>query len=473
VKLTPLSEERIISSLTGKEDGSVFPAKIRTYGYMTVCLNTPCGPIEGNLRGSCREFLGVRYAFAGRFEYPVPVTSWEGVFDARNFGSACPQTRAYYEHLEIPERMFYHKEFRDNVSFRYDEDCLNLNIYTPLDPKNCPVIVYIHGGGFNSGANSETYLDGEAFARRGIILAAIHYRVGILGYFTHRELEEQNGHDGNFGMADQLEAIRWVKNNISAFGGDPENITLLGQSAGAISIQYLCLCDQSSGLFQRAAMMSGGGKFPDFALPRPVSSTREYWLDYMHRAGADSLEQLRQMDLLALFTGVERIKEARKDNTYNTMPVIDGYYLKAPVRELIRTLRKLDYLLGYTNHDMYTILMAIISHKYARENSAFLYFFDVDAKGDNNKAFHSSDLRYVFGTLARSHRPYDEEDARISELMTDYFSNFARSGDPNGPGLPPWKRSGSRALVISSSHPKMGYPNWWKLLCNTFLGDPK
>lgn len=441
---------------------------------MPAFRQTRCGAIQGNIKEGYEEYLGIRYATAGRFEYPVPVTSWQGVYDATRFGDACQQTRAWFEHLEIPERMFYHKEYRDGITFHYSEDCLNLNIYTPSGSGLHPVILFIHGGGFNSGCSWESCYDGKAFARQGIVLVTIQYRVGVLGYLTHEDICRQYGHDGNFGLADQLEAIRWVKANIADYGGDPENITLMGQSAGAISIQYLCLCEQCRGLFQRVIMMSGGGLFPHFSLPRPAEKTRSYWLELMQLAGVESLTQFKNLSPEKIFEAVEEIKKKRKDSVFNTMPVIDHYLLTDSINRLIRSPLPVDTMIGYTNNDMYAFLMGIIAHRYTKQVKAWLYCFDIDAPGtDNNGAFHSSDLRYVFGTLERSFRPYSAHDYEVSAQMTQYFANFARTGNPNSAGLPQWVRNGKKALRISD-HLYMSALPFRKLFINTLTkGDPK
>ncbi|MBR0041194.1 MAG: carboxylesterase family protein [Oscillospiraceae bacterium] len=443
----------------------------------SVTLQTDCGALRGNERENCLEFLGVPYAHAGRFEYAVPVEKWDGVLDATRPGPACPQNRAWHEHLENPTRRFYKREFREGSVFVYDEDCLNLNIFTPKKAEGCPVILFFHGGGFDSGINSEDPFDGAAFAARGIVTVFANYRLGPLGWLTHEEIRAKTGRDGNFGLDDQLAAIRWVKQNIAAFGGDGGNITLLGQSAGAISIQYHCLNHANAGLFRRAAMMSGGGMFPRFALPRRAEDTHAYWRDYMDAAGCATLDELRSASLDTLFDAVEEIKKRRKDSIYNTMPVIDGVLLPAPVDELIKTPLPLDYLLGFTNTDMYAPLMAYIALRFARANGGYVYFFDLDAPGDGNGGFHSSDLRYMFGTLASSWRPYGARDEGASGQLLGYLSNFARTGEPNGPGLPPWERTGkgrARVLRIASESTKMSYVNYWRLSSN-FLkrGDPK
>ena len=151
----------------------------------SVTLETPCGTLQGNERENCFEFLGVPYAHAGRFEYAQMGENWAGVLDASRPGPACPQNRAVHEHLENPTRRFYKREFRAGSVFTYGEDCLNLNVFTPKEAKNCPVILFFHGGGFDSGINSEDPFDGAAFAAHGIVTVFANYRLGPLGWLTH------------------------------------------------------------------------------------------------------------------------------------------------------------------------------------------------------------------------------------------------------------------------------------------------
>ena len=438
-----------------------------------ILRQTPLGAIRGLDNGKCLAFLGVPFGRAGRFEYAQLVESWEGVLDATRFGPGCPQNRAVHEHLEDPVRRFYKKEYREGSEFTYSEDCLNLNVYAPYGAQNAPVILFFYGGGFDSGLNAEDPFDGSALAERGAVVVVANYRVGPLGYLTHEKIQQRYGRDGNFGLDDQLTAIRWVKAHIGAFGGDGENMTLLGQSAGAISIQYLCLNPAHKGLFRRAAMMSGGGMFPKFALPRPAESTRDYWLQFMASMGCQTFEELKAAPLADIFDAVEKIRALRKDTVYHTMPVIDGALLPGPVDRLIKTPLQVDYLIGFTNNDMYAPVMAYIGQRFGRANGAYLYCFDLDAPGDGNRAFHSSDLRYMFGTLDRSWRPYGPRDYEASGQMMDYLVNFARTGDPNGPGLPLWKR-GKPALRIGPEGTGMGRVAYGRLLKNMLIkGDPK
>ncbi len=429
-----------------------------------------CGALRGLDTGRGLAFLGVPFAKAGRFCYAEQLDSWDGVLDATKPGPGCPQNRAVHEHLEHPTRRFYKREFRENFEASYSEDCLNLNIYAPYEAQDAPVILFFYGGGFDSGLNAENTFNGEALAAQGVITVFANYRVGMLGYLTHEEIKQKYGREGNFGLDDQLTALRWVRAHIASFGGDPENITLMGQSAGAISVQLLCLNHENGGLFRRAVMMSGSGKFPDFALPRPAGQTREYWEQFIEVSGCRDLEELRRAPLSLLFDTVEKMKELRRDATYNTMPVVDGVLVPRPVGEMIRDPLPLDYLIGYTNADMFAPIMAWIGNRFGRQTEAYVYFFDLDAPGDDNRAFHSSDLRYIFDTLAKSWRPYSERDHEAAREMTAYLANFARCGDPNGAGLPRWEKAGTglraRVLRIGREKTAMGCAAYGKLLCN-------
>ncbi len=433
---------------------------------------TDLGPIRGLEREKDYAFLGIRYGEAERFAYARSVDRWEGTYDATKFGDACSQYRTYFPHLEVPERLFYHREFREGLTFTYSEDCLNLNIYTPKEGEKLPVLVYVHGGGFNSMCNHEGYLDGAGYAGRGVILAAVNYRVGVFGYLTDEEILKKYGRDGNFGLDDILVALKWVKTHIASFGGDPDRITVMGQSAGAISLQYLCLSQKAKGLFGQAILLSGAGLFPKMGRPKSCEDTRSYWKAVMEKAGADSFDAFRKMDEKTILTAIEEIKKERTDNTVNTQPVIDGYLLEEDTARLIRHPLPLNYMLGTTSCDMFNLVLYHMAWKFGRANKAYRYFFDIDAPGDDNKAFHSSDLRYFFGTLTESWRPYTDKDREISDRIMDYVAAFAATGDPNGEGRPEWRRNG-KPLTFRREGIGPRRPDPVKLLVNTFQGDPK
>ncbi len=442
-----------------------------------ITWKTTMGTFLGSECDDACAFLAVPYAGAKRFEYCERIDHYEKTVDATKMGASCPQYREAYPHLDVPERLFYYKEFREGTEFIYDEDCLNLNIYTPKNADGCPVIVYFHGGGFNSGSNAEDPFRGVELAKRGIITVFANYRVGVLGYFCHEEIHKRYHRNGNFGLDDQLQAVRWVHDHIREFGGDEANITLAGQSAGAISIQYLCLNHENEGLFQRAVMMSGAGLFPKFALPKKAEETYGYWLEMMDLAGCAGFEEFQNCELRKIHDAYEAIRSRRKDSVYHMMPVVDGFLIKDGIDKLIGDPLNIGYMIGYTNNDMYAPLMAYIGNRFGRDNHAYVYYFDIDAPGDDNGAFHSSDLRYMFGTLDTSWRPYRERDREVSGQMLDYLANFAKSGNPNGSRLPVWdpmNRNNGKALCYTLKNTKMGHPSYGKMAKNMLTkGDPK
>ncbi len=443
----------------------------------TITLQSSIGTFTGNDHGYAYEFLGIPYAKAGRFEYSTLIDSYEGVFDARKMGSACPQYRQFHAHLDVPERLFYHREFREGIDFHYDEDCLNLNIYTPKNAENCPVILYYHGGGFNSGANSEEPFRGYELAKRGIITVFANYRVGVLGYCCHEEIQKKYGRNGNFGLDDELNALKWVRQHIHEFGGDADNISLMGQSAGAMAIQYLCLNHDLEGMFKKAVMMSGAGLFPKIARPKKAEETYPYWQELMRQAGCSTFEEFRTADLSTIHDAYEEIKKRRKDNVQNMMPVVDGVLIKDSIDALIKDPLKIGYMIGYTNSDLYAPMMAYIGNRFARVNGAYVYYFDIDAPGDDNGAFHSCDLRYMFGRLDTSWRQYGERDREVSAQMMDYLANFAGKADPNGEGLPVWNKTDRhqhKVLSFTKKNTKMKRVSLRKPLVNMLVkGEPK
>ena len=193
----------------------------------------------------------------------------------------------------------------------------------------------------------------------------------------------------------------------------------------------------------------------------------------MKECGCATLEEFKVIEPKKIFDALEIVKGRRKDNLISTMMMVDHYYLEKSQEELFKNKVDVPTIVGFTNNDMYTAILAHMALSYAKKNDTYTYYFDVDAKGDGNKAFHSCDIRYAFGTLDSSWRPYDEGDKKVSEAFMRYIANFARNGNPNGEGLPLWEKKKGKALCIRTDEIKMGKPNKWQLLRNTFLGDPK
>ena len=205
--------------------------------------------------------------------------------------------------LDVPEKAFYYNEFRKGERYTYSEDCLFLNVFTPADAKagdRLPVLVYIHGGGFTGGCGHEKHFDCPIWPAKGVIGVTVNYRLGPLGFACLPELKQEAGCTGNYGLYDQLTALQWVKRNIAAFGGDPDNITLMGQSAGAMSVQQHVLSPLTEGLFHKAVMSSGGGVSRMLSPALPEKSY-DFWHAVMAQAGCLTLKQFRELPAEDLF----------------------------------------------------------------------------------------------------------------------------------------------------------------------------
>lgn len=223
-------------------------------------IKTKYGNIEGVIENNCKLYKGIPFAKPPvgdlRFKAPQEVELWDGIYLADKFPNAPMQTPA-------PSDDFYGKEFNSDINPQYSEDCLYLNIWTPMEAKegdNLPVAVWFYGGGLVSGYSAEKEFDGTEYAKRGVILITANYRVGLFGFMCHPWLaEENNGRCGNYGCLDELAALQWVKENIVHFGGNPSNITLFGQSSGALTSQTLVISPLTQNLVSKCIMQSGAG----------------------------------------------------------------------------------------------------------------------------------------------------------------------------------------------------------------------
>ncbi len=451
---------------------------------MEKIINTPCGPIRGT---SCRlegvrAYKGIRYATAGRWEYPVQVTSWEGTYDATQYGHCSSQPRAFYNEEENLKKIFYYKEFRKGETYSYSEDCLFLNIWTPETAKagdKLPVLFYIHGGGFTGGCGHEKHFDDPVWPTKGVIAVTINYRLGPMGFVCLPELKAEAGHTGNYGLFDQLTAVQWVRDNIASFGGDPECITIMGQSAGAISVQQHCMSPLTDGLFHRAVMSSGGG-VSKLITAAPAEKSYDFWQACMKTAGCENLEEFRKISPESLFTAWQETKKHHKGGS--AVPCTDGVFItESGVATLSRGGQKqIPYMAGGTSEDMAPPLIYSMAKNWcaSQKVASYGWFFDRQLPGDDCGAWHSSDLWYWFGTLDNCWRPMKLKDYELSSQMVDYLCNFARTGDPNGDGLPQWKPCQSKetpVIRLGEGDTRMGKPSAWKLwytmLTNKAVGE--
>lgn len=396
-------------------------------------LNTDLGEIQGlELIDGTKEFRGIRYATAKRFAYPIPIDSWEGVYDATDFGNACPQFRTYDPEDQKEPKPFYYKEFRDGLDFKYDEDCLFLNIYAPADAKKAPVIIYIHGGAFQGGCGNELHMDGTAYAKNGIIFVTINYRLGVLGFLCDRKLTEEAGHSGNYGLYDQLEAIKWVHKHIASFGGDPDNITLFGQSAGAMSIQQHCFSPLTKPYINKVYMASGAGIGKEFAVVNPVEDSYDYFANFTNKLG-NNVDDWRKVPVQEL---IETFKASIDMNMMiHCCPHVDGILIsKNPAEALANNeYAKVPYLLSTNSEDMAPEFLHDMSKDFCNTvnsngGKAYYFYFSRQLPGDESGAFHSAELWYTMGSLKKCWRPMTDEDYAISDNLVKAISEFVTTG---------------------------------------------
>ncbi len=457
---------------------------------------------SGSLRGTQEEggvsvFRGIPYAEAPmgdlRWKPPVEKAEWNGVRDASEFGAPCfqPQTRPTANNI-------YAEELGE-----MSEDCLSLNVWVPENARNAPVFVWIHGGALVGGASSFDMYDGTHLAKEGVIVVSLNYRLGVLGFLAHPQLSAESDRNvsGNYGLLDQIEALRWIQRNIAGFGGDPDNVTIAGESAGALSVMYLLTSPPAQGLFDKAVMQSAymvsTPALKEERHGHPSAEALGSWLQ--GKLGTDGIEQLRAMDARDLIDGSTAAGYpvwATVDGVVIPRQVVDtfdrGGQAKVPLLAgfnsgEIRSLRRLlppapkdaaeyeanirkaygasadRYLAAYPAADIEESMLAAtrdalygwtaqrMGEKHAAAGvPAYLYLFDhgypaVEAAGLH--AFHASEIPFMFGTIWETNEnwppiPRTEEQRALSDAMVSYWASFSRTGVPVAQGHPAWPSFG-------------------------------
>ncbi len=463
------------------------------------------GVVEGTTisSGSIRIFKGIPYAAPPvgnlRWKEPMPVVAWSGIRQADAFGARCFQPLLYSDMI-----------FRDAGM---GEDCLFLNVWTPLNARQLPVLVYFHGGGFGAGSGDEPRYDGENFARKGVVVVTVNYRLGVLGFLAHPELTLESPHkaSGNYGMLDQVAALRWVERNIAAFGGDPRKVTIGGESAGSFAVSALMASPLSRKLF-RGAIGESGAMFSTGSgtlAAQPLAQAEHSGLELAAAAGAETVAELRAK------TPEDLVRALSQAGQLRFTPIVDGYFLTAspgsiysqghqshvpllagwnadevrigvltasprPTMETfaarLRTafgdqadvalklypasndeeaLRSAGDLASDQFIDYCTWKWIELQVKTAR-TPVYRYQFDravpfpegTPDRGVKGLAGHSWELEYVFGALDSKKADWQLEDRKTSDTMAGYFARFIKTGDPNGEGIEPWPAFGMNHEVM-------------------------
>lgn len=474
-------------------------------------VEAPAGAVRGAALDGVDVFRGIPYAQSptGRLRWRPPVTAqrWSGVRDATRFGPAChqPPSRpgSIYAPAETPVM---------------SEDCLSLNVWTPANDENAPVFVWIHGGSLTGGSGAEVMYDGARMAAQGVVVVTINYRLGVLGYLAHPDLSEEspNGVSGNYGLLDQIEALRWVNRNIAAFGGDPDNVTIAGESAGALSVMYLMAAPAAHGLFHKAVAQSA------YMISTPALNEAVHGTPSAEDAGVAFSRQVEVRGLARLrAVDPQTLTVQAAMSGFLPLGNVDGHVLpaqpvevfdqgrQAPVPILagfnegeIRSLRFLlpplpanaeayeaairaaygdlaeAMLERYPSDDLDEAMLAttrdamygwtaerLVRAQTAQGRPSYLYYFNhsypaADEAGLH--AFHAAEIPYALGNTGATppwwpRVPETDKESGLSDAMLAYWVTFARDGAPAAPNQPVWAAYGEeRAYMMFDGAPTPG-----------------
>jgi para-nitrobenzyl esterase len=448
------------------------------------------GLLQGTVEDTLTVYKGVPFAAPPvgelRWQAPRPAPKWDGVRAADRFAPGCMQSMGG----PPPSGL--------------NEDCLHLNVWSPAKtPKDrLPVLVWIYGGGFNGGATSIPVYSGEKLAKRGVVLVSVAYRVGVFGFYAHPELSAENPHhvSGNYGLLDMIAGLQWIQKNIAAFGGDPKQVTIFGESAGGIAVSMLSASPLAKGLFHGAISQSGGSFGPSSKAPVPGENMRVLadaeisGVEFAKTAGAASLREMRVLP-------AEKIIEASRRQRGMAWPIVDGWVIPDDQHRLYEARRFNDtpILVGYNSDEGASFspprtpddYIAGVRKRYgpfaddllrayptdkdrvpktardlARDSAfgwhtwvwarlqsrlgkgkAYYYYFDQHPEQAQGSP-HGAEVAYVFEHLYDLRRAATETDQQISDAMATYWTNFAKRRDPNSQGMPAWPAFTEKSPVV-------------------------
>jgi len=469
--------------------------KQRAIAFITlVCLATVAqaqtvsidsGRLRGAVQNGVAVFKGIPYALPPvgqwRWRPPQPLPHWGGVRDALEVGPRCMQ--------------------KDSIA---SEDCLTLNIYTPAGTHaapQLPVMFWVHGGGFSEGAGSEDLYDGTALAQQGVVVVTINYRLGRFGFFAHPALEREHPDEpqGNYALMDQIFALRWMQRNIAAFGGDPRNVTIFGESAGGGAVNLLMGAPDARGLFARAIVESGGGRGEPLGVsqtPAGLAAAQSRGVEFAQSLGLTdaSAAALRAVPAQAILEAqdkpngrggpivdgriiVESVSDAFAKGHEAPVPMIVGsnslelpadkpgtgfgrrmQFSEAARDAAIRVYGSVEaFELNAVSDIMFNEPARYLARLHARNGApTYLYRFSVvsdAAQSEFSGAPHASERQYIFQTLSTLSWKTNERDTRLSRIMSSYWVSFARNGDPNGDGRALWPQySADKGLLLDFSN---------------------
>ncbi|MDR1903303.1 MAG: carboxylesterase family protein [Treponema sp.] len=424
-------------------------------------INVTGGLIAGytSQDGYVRIYKGIPYAAdtggQNRFRSPQDVEPWNGVKDCTNWGNSAVQP---------PQGpiMFWTEEFIISNKI-YSEDCLNLNVWTAGTEERKPVIMFIHGGGFGSGGSSCDVYDGEAIARKGVIFVSVNYRVGIFGFLANSQLQKENDGYGNFAILDLIKALEWIGDNIAQFGGDPGNVTIMGQSAGSGLVQALMASPKAKNMFHHAVVQSYDiikAPFMDISVQIEQGDALSLPLEKLRSMSTDDVFNLKWASIPCVGTDVipYDLIAAYSKGAANDVDLMSGLV----EGDKIFFSESTDLPAEQLEKDMMISQLALADSAQVPgyKGNVYLYYYHHVMPGENSLsdgAFHTSDVPYFFNHLSDSRVSYwTDTDRRVADIMSDYLVNFAKTGNPNGVGLAVWNTAReSSSYLLLNADPKM------------------